>query len=379
MGKVNENQSIGIVGGGQLALMMLPAARNLGYRIVVLDPDQHCASAGEADELIIGDFSSSDALKELGARSDYVTFEIERVSVENLKMLECQGKIVRPSSSVLSKIQDKLVQKEELEKLGVPVGEFRDLKSREDLAERIPCVWKARTSGYDGKGVIVLRSIEDMDAVPSRPGYTETLVDLDYELAILVARGAGGAVVVYPVSEIIMDSTRNILDTVFAPASAPLEMQKRCQEIAVKIAESFDYVGIMAIEFFVCKSGLLRVNEVSPRPHNSGHYTIEASATSQFEQHMRAVTGQKLGSSDLKSSAATLNLLGSDCSSGEPVFKGVEKYSINERIYIHNYRKPIVRPGRKMGHVTILGDDREYILEKAKEIKSEIKVEGTNG
>ena len=156
-------------------------------------------------------------------------------------------------------------------------------------------------------------------------------------------------------------------------------MQKRCQEIAVKIAESFDYVGIMAIEFFVCKSGVLRVNEVSPRPHNSGHYTIEASATSQFEQHVRAVTGQKLGPSDLKSSAATLNLLGSDCSSGEPVFKGVEKYSINERIYIHNYHKPIVRPGRKMGHVTILGDDREYILEKAKEIKREIKVEGTNG
>ena len=376
--ELQEYKTVGIAGGGQLALMMIPPAKKLGFRVFILDPDSGCASASAADELIMGDFSSAEAFCKLGEVSDVISFEIEKVSSDLLRELEKKGKVVRPASSVLSKIQDKLIQKKELTRLGIPVSAFEELNDKEELINRIPCVWKARRAGYDGRGVMILKNDSQMPKVPESPGYTEELVELDYELAILIARDSDGQVAIYPTAEIIMNAGNNVMDTVVVPAAAPDCLQRECGRIARLLVEHFDYVGLMAIEFFVDRKGRLLVNEISPRPHNSGHYTIEACETSQFEQHIRAITDQGLGPVGLASAAATFNILGEPKSFGKPVFTGIEIFRNDKTVYFHDYCKSSVRPGRKMGHVTVVGESRENVLEKVREIQELVRAEGAD-
>ena len=369
-------KAVGIAGGGQLALMMIPAARKLGLQVFVLDPDQDCASARDADRLVVGDFSSAESLIALSNLCDVITFEIEKVSADLLGKLEEEGKAVRPGSAILNKIQDKLVQKSELRRFEIPVSFFEDLKTRSDLPSRVPCVWKARTVSYDGRGVSILKDVSDLIDVPDIPGYTEELVDIKYELAILIARSVNGETVEYPVAEIIMDEQSNIMDTVVVPSVAPDHLQKECRRIALKLVDAYDYVGVMAIEFFVDNNDKLFVNEISPRPHNSGHYTIEACKTSQFEQHLRAITNKELGSAELISPAATLNILGPPGAEGKPIFFVAEALSKKTGVYVHNYGKARVNPGRKMGHVTVTGESREEVLVEARKLQHLIRVEG---
>ncbi|MFT4585755.1 MAG: 5-(carboxyamino)imidazole ribonucleotide synthase [Gammaproteobacteria bacterium] len=366
-----KKTTVGVAGGGQLAQMMVNAAHKLGIRMIVLDPDPDCAAAQNADELIVGDFRSSDDLLRLAKRCDVVTFEIELVDAPSLRLLEVDGYRVAPSSKVLATIQDKLLQKYFLADLKIATAEFCEYRGQTNV--QFPTVWKARCGGYDGRGVAVIRGQDDIDSTPNIPALLEALVDIDKELAIVVARDNCGNVVCYPLTEINMDSHTHILDMVVAPADVPHDVVEKCEYFAQMIVKQLEYVGILAVEFFLDHNGDIFVNELSPRPHNSGHYTIEACTTSQFEQHLRLITGLPLGPVDMKCAAATFNLLGgvhcistartTDLQSGKP------------GVFVHDYGKTPVRRGRKMGHVTVIDEDRTQVILRANAIKANVSIE----
>ena len=361
-------RTVGIAGGGQLAQMMLPAAAALGLRAVVLDPDPACSAASSADEIVVGGFDSAEALSELAGRCDVITFEIEKISVAALADLEAQGRCVRPSSTVLGVIQDKLRQKEFLREHHIPTSDFVALDKPSALQHPLPCVWKARRDGYDGRGVAVLRDEADVAALPAAPALIEDLVDIDFELAIMIARDAAGNEQHYPVVEIIMDDALHVMDSLVAPADISAALAARCRELASTVAAALDYVGVLALEFFVDRDGRVLVNELSPRPHNSGHYTIEACPTSQFEQHLRAVSGRELGATTLLRPALTFNVLGAPGAHGTPVYVGFDAFESDDDVHVHCYDKPLVRPGRKMAHITVLADSRAAALARAARI-----------
>ncbi|MDA0823847.1 MAG: 5-(carboxyamino)imidazole ribonucleotide synthase [Proteobacteria bacterium] len=362
--------TVGVAGGGQLAQMMASAARHLDIRTVVLDPDPDCAAAQNADELIVGDFGSADDLLGLAKRCDVVTFEIELVDAQALALLEAGGYCVAPSAKVLTTIQDKLLQKYLLADLKIATAEFCEYPGQTRL--EMPYVWKARRGGYDGRGVAVIRDQDDIESAPDIPALLEDLVDIDKELAILVARDYCGNIVCYPLTEINMDSHAHVLDMVVAPADVSHDIVAECENIAQMIVNQLDYVGILAVEFFLDRNGKIIVNELSPRPHNSGHYTIEACATSQFEQHLRAITGLPLGPVGMKCAAATFNLLGEFHSVDVP--RDPELHAATSGVFVHDYGKTPVRRGRKMGHVTVIDEDRTQVILRANAIKAKVSI-----
>ncbi|MFT4564148.1 MAG: 5-(carboxyamino)imidazole ribonucleotide synthase [Gammaproteobacteria bacterium] len=363
--------TVGVAGGGQLAQMMASAAQNLDIRTVVLDPDPDCAAAQNADELIVGDYCSSDDLLRLAKRCDVITFEIELVDAPSLRLLEADGYCVAPSSKVLATIQDKLLQKYFLAGLKIATADFCEYPGQTSL--EIPYVWKARRGGYDGRGVAVIRARDDIESTHDIPAILEELVDIDKELAIVVARANCGNTVCYPLTEIDMDSHTHVLDMVVAPADVPHDVVKKCEYFARMIVKQLEYIGILAVEFFLDHNGDIFVNELSPRPHNSGHYTIEACATSQFEQHLRAITGLPLGPVDMKCAAATFNLLGEVHSIGTA--RATDLQSAKRGVFVHDYGKTPVRRGRKMGHVTVIDEDRTQVILRANAIKANVSIE----
>ncbi|MEM7280644.1 MAG: 5-(carboxyamino)imidazole ribonucleotide synthase [Pseudomonadota bacterium] len=368
--------TVGIAGGGQLGLMMAEAANTLNIKVVALDPDAQCSVVDNTEELIVANFDSVEGINQLGEKSDVVTFEIERISVDALAELEEKGIPVRPSSKVLNIIQDKLLQKQFLRENNIPTSDFTSLDSPSDIEGQLPRVWKARRDGYDGRGVQIIRSKEQIAELPGTPALGEELVDIDYELAIMIARGVDGTVRHYPLTEIEMDPDAHVMLRVIAPARVPSRVHSECCTRAEQVVNALDYVGVMALEFFVDRGGNVFVNELSPRPHNSGHYTIEACVTSQFEQHMRAVAGHELGDTTIKGAAVTFNVLGAEGAWGKPYYVGFDQTQPN--VFFHNYGKSQVRPGRKMAHVTVLGEDRETAMALADEIHPNIRVESTD-
>ncbi len=370
-----EAQSIGIIGGGQLAMMMLPAARRFGLKVVILDPDKDCSAGKKADRHIVGEFDDDASIDELVQTTDIITYEIEKIEVSRLIEAENTGKIIRPSSKILGWIQDKFVQKGKLQELGLPISKY-SLGSNLNTEDVVfPCVWKARRDGYDGKGVFIVRNRVDVNMLPPQPGYFEELVNIKSELAVVGARSVSGEVKIYPITEIQMDPEKNLMNRVVAPANLSRQVSKRCKSIARDFLEKTRYVGVMAIEFFLTTDNELFVNEVSPRPHNSGHYTIEACVTSQFEQHIRCVLDLPLGSVNLNEPAVTFNLIGAADIKGQPTIVGLDKFANSRNIFIHNYGKKTIREGRKMGHVTVIGDSRKDAVRQSLEVQSMIKVE----
>ena len=369
---------VGIVGGGQLARMMAEAAPRLGLALTVLDPTPGAPASDFASQ-IVGGFDDRAALRELALGSDVVTLDIEAVSAAALAVLEESGVQVAPSSKVLGTIQDKLVQKRFLDTHGLPTGRFAGVDDAEALrAFGLPCVLKARRHGYDGRGVKLVKTVEDAsELLASGPCMAEEIVDIDQELAIMVARNARGEIALYPVVEAEFDAAANILNTIKAPAAVGTEIAARCAELATRCVTALDGVGIFGIEFFLDRSGSVLVNEISPRPHNSGHYTIEACATSQFEQHLRAVTNMPLGPTTLLRAAASFNLLGEPDAFGRPVYTGLEDAQRGGDIGVHLYGKLSVKPWRKMGHVTVTADTAVDAAGKAARLKTVIKVGGT--
>lgn len=373
-----SNLKLGIIGGGQLGKIMSQKAKKMGFHVTILDPTFNCPAAQVSDKHIMGGFHDKAKLEQLVQETDVTTFELEHVETSILKELYDHGHNIYPSPYVIELIQNKYEQKKLLDEKGIPVPKYKSIETQEDLASfGFPVIQKAKKEGYDGKGVLMLKSADDIQNCIKTESFIEELVDIDKELAIIVARNVEGEIKCYPVVEMLFDDRTNICDIVMAPARISKEIEQKVVDISVKAIEILDGVGIFGVEFFLTKSGEVLVNEIAPRPHNSGHYTVEACATSQFEQIIRAVTNLPLGSTKLMSPAVMVNLLGEEGYEGEPVIEGIRDALRIPELSFHFYGKTYTKPFRKMGHITVLDDDIDEAFKKAMKAKTMLKVKGS--
>lgn len=367
--------TLGILGGGQLGRMMALAARRMGYRICVLDRDATCPTGQVADEVVVGSLDDAAAMREVAARSAVVTLDTEHVPAELLAQIADQVP-VRPAPSVLATIQDRAVQKRFLDRVGLRQARWAEAGDDAQLAAAVaqvgtPSIVKARRAGYDGKGQARLEPGVDPAAAWQRigraPATLEELVPFAREISVVLARAVDGDVRIYPVAENV--HRRHILHTTRAPAPMPDAQRRSAEAIARTIATELDHVGVMAVELFELPGGELLVNEIAPRTHNSGHYTYGACATSQFEQHVRAVCGLPLGAPDLLSGAVMLNLIGDLWTDRTPPWEHVLGRADAR---LHLYGKRDAAPGRKMGHVLLLDDDTDRALRNADALHAQL-------
>jgi 5-(carboxyamino)imidazole ribonucleotide synthase len=373
-----SNLKLGIIGGGQLGKIMSQKAKKMGFHVTILDPTFNCPAAQVSDKHIMGGFHDAAFLEQLVQETDVTTFELEHVDMTILKEMYDNGHKIFPSPYVIELIQNKYEQKKLLDEKGVPVPKYKSVESQEDLASfGFPVIQKTKKEGYDGKGVLMLKTEADMEHALQGESFIEELVDIDKELAVIVARNIEGDIKCYPVVEMLFDERVNICDSVMAPAGINEATEEKCLEISVKSIKALDGVGIFGVELFLTKKGEILVNEIAPRPHNSGHYTVEACATSQFEQIIRAVTNLPLGSTKLISPAVMVNVLGEEGYEGEPFIEGIHEALEIPELSFHFYGKSFTKPFRKMGHITVLDDDIEKALEKANRAKNILKVKGS--
>ncbi len=370
---------IGIIGGGQLAKMTAQSAKRMGFHVTVLDPAPQCPAAQIADVQIVGDLYAADKLRELAKVCEVLTYDVEHIDIQTLKVLHAEGNVIYPSPHLLEVIQDKLHQKQVLARHGVPVPSFeaveRDITT--SLATvRFPVVQKARYGGYDGKGVVVLQSSTNVENALLTPSMLEEFIDFNKELAIIIGRNINGETVCYPVVEMVFDNNTNICDIVAAPANIDSAIAEKARQVALHAIEMLNGVGVFGVEMFLTRDGQILVNEIAPRPHNSGHYTIEACVTSQFEQLVRIINELPFGRSDLVMPAAMLNLLGEDGYVGRPLFEGLTEALAIPGLTLHLYGKETTHPFRKMGHITIVDSDLDNAIAKIQQIKNVIKIKG---
>ncbi len=357
----NIHKKIGIIGGGQLGQMMILEAKKMGFYITVLDPTLHCPANTLVDEHIVADFEDEKAIRRLAEKSDVITYEFEHINSKVLKELEKEGKKVYPTASSLEIIQNKYSQKCLLKENGIPVPDFIEIRNVEDILTSgkkfgYPMLLKAATGGYDGKGNYVVKNADDAEngykflGNGSLPLMAEKFFPFTMEISVLACRSIDGDIKVYPVAENIHFD--NILDKTKVPAGIDDATTKKAMELAKRVMEVFNGVGMFCTEMFVDSSGNVAVNEVAPRPHNSGHYTIEACVTSQFEQHIRAVSGLPLGDASLIRPAVMRNILGENGFKGKAVVKGADNCLKVPGVTIHIYGKEESKGKRKMGHLT---------------------------
>jgi 5-(carboxyamino)imidazole ribonucleotide synthase len=371
---------LGVVGGGQLGRMMAVEARRLGIRTIALDPAERPPALGIADVTLQGGLYDAAALQKLALQSDVVTYEIEHINTKALHELESGGCRLFPRPATLETIQDKLVQKRFLWERGLPVPEFAELPAAAIAAyqpKKYPFVQKARSGGYDGRGVAVIRSEAELPQMLKADSMVEEYVPLRKELAVLLARGANGRTAVYPVIEMVFDPKAQICSSVCAPARVPDDVAARSRELAIAAIEALDGVGIFAVELFWAEDGRILINEIAPRPHNSGHWTIEGAVTNQFEQHIRAVCGLPLGSAELLRPSVMVNLLGEPGSVGEPVILGAAEALAIPGLKIHWYQKENVSGLRKMGHFTVTAPSIDEALALAEKAQGLLSVTGS--
>jgi 5-(carboxyamino)imidazole ribonucleotide synthase len=371
---------IGIVGGGQLGRMLTLAAKPLGFHVLVLDPTPQSPAGQVADKQIIADFTDEAAIRQLASESDFLTFEIELANADILDELSKNGLSVNPSAQTLNIIKDKFKQKEFLIQARVPVARFKSVETVEDIETAAqeygyPLLLKARKDAYDGRGNALIKNLNDIAAalnkLADRDLYVEEFVDFDKELAVMVARNTKGDIKTYPVVETIHKN--NICHTVLAPAPVEPAIQSKAEQLARQVMEHLQGAGVFGIEMFLDKEGKVLVNEIAPRVHNSGHHTIESCLTSQFEQHIRAVTNMSLGSTEMiKPAAVMVNVLGDRKGLAQP--QGLDQVKHIPNTTVHIYGKIETRPERKMGHVTVVGEDLEEALQRAKQARELIKI-----
>ncbi len=377
MTQISPNQILGVLGGGQLGRMLIQSAINYNQDIHILDPDPNAPCKDIAQHFQVGSLKDFDTVYSFGKNCDVITVEIEAVNTDALQKLAAEGKKVFPQPHILKLIQDKREQKQFYQQHGIPTADFVLTENKADVISKksfLPAVNKLGKEGYDGRGVQILRSEADLDQAFDAPGLLEKLIDFDKEIAVTVARNENGELIAYPAVECAFHPTANLVEFLFAPAQISPEVEKKAQEIAKEVILKLDMIGILAVELFVTKSGDVLVNEIAPRPHNSGHHTIEANYTSQFEQHLRSVMNWPLGNPDLRCPAAMINLLGEDGFSGPAIVEGKEEAMAEKGVYIHLYGKKLTKPFRKMGHVTILDENVESLKAKANRIKELIKI-----
>lgn len=368
---------LGVLGGGQLGRMLIQSAINYNQDIHILDPDPNAPCKDIAQQFQVGSLKDFDTVYAFGKNCDIITVEIEAVNTDALRKLAEEGKKVFPQPHILKLIQDKREQKQFYAQHGIPTADFVLTENKADVIAKksfLPAVNKLGKEGYDGRGVQILRSEADLEQAFDAPGLLEKLIDFDKEIAVTVARNENGDLIAYPAVECAFHPTANLVEFLFAPAEITPEVEAKAQQIAKEVILKLDMVGILAVELFVTKSGEVLVNEIAPRPHNSGHHTIEANFTSQFEQHLRSVMNWPLGNPDLRCPAAMINLLGEDGFSGPAIIEGKEEALAEKGVYIHLYGKKLTKPFRKMGHVTILDESVEALKAKANRIKELIKI-----
>jgi len=372
---------IGILGGGQLGKMMAISVADWHLQLAFLDQSQDFPAGMLTHKFTEGNFKNYDDVYHFGKNMDVLSIEIEHVSTEALKELEKEGKIIHPAPDTLELIKDKGEQKLFYRKNNIPTSDFILVPSKQDILKKLetkelayPFVQKTRTAGYDGKGVAVIKGVKDLDKVMDAPSVIEDLVRIEKELAVIVARRPSGEVKAYPVVEMEFNPVANLVEFLVCPAQVEEEVAKKATELAIEVAEKMDICGLLAVEEFLTKDGEILINEVAPRPHNSGHHTIDSCYTSQFEQHIRAILDLPLGSTKLKSKGVMVNLLGHPDHTGPAYYDGLEDCLAMEGVYVHIYGKATTKPYRKMGHVTVIGEDMKVVKEKAATVKNTLRV-----
>jgi len=381
MGGFSNKQKIGILGGGQLGKMLLTITQQWDIYTKVMDPSLLAPARIACNTFIQGDLMDYDSVIEFGKDVDILTIEIENVNTEALAVLEMQGVKVYPQSSVLKTIQNKCRQKEFYRKNLIPTAAFCLFKTKAALIDALACrkisfpfVWKSESMGYDGFGVKIINSNEDLKGVNEGACMAEDLVNIDKEIGVIICRSPKGETVCYPCVEMEFHPTANQVEYVLSPARISPEMSEKAKEIALKVSDAFQHVGILAVEIFLTSDGELLINEVAPRPHNSGHYSIEASYTSQFEQHIRSILDLPLGNTQNKLAGVMVNLVGKEGHTGPVNYKNIEHILAFEGVNPHIYGKKETRPFRKMGHITIVNKDLALARKTAEQVKKTIEV-----
>jgi 5-(carboxyamino)imidazole ribonucleotide synthase len=365
---------LGIMGGGQLGRMLALAARRLGYRVHVFAPGGGSPAGQVADEEVTAGYDNEEAVRRFAVGVDVLTFEFENVPADTARWA-AEHCVVRPDAHALAIAQNRIREKTFLADGGFPVAPWAEVTSAAELsaaAARLgwPCVLKTAESGYDGKGQRKLEKPEDLAApdLPPFPAVLEAWVPFVMEISVVLARGADGSVAVFPVAENIHH--RHILDVTVVPARLDPAVAHRAGELAAAVAARLDFTGVLAVEMFVRADGSLLVNEIAPRPHNSGHYTLDACVTDQFEQQLRAVCGLPLGSTELLRPCAMANLLGELWAGGEPDWAAAAAF---DDVKMHLYGKDAAAPGRKMGHFTVLGATADAALERVRAARAALR------
>lgn len=382
---ITSNFKLGILGGGQLGKMLTLTASNWDVKTYVLDPSDTCPASNTCNYFVKGDYSSYDSVYNFCKHLDMITVEIENVNIDALLKLKKEGKKIFPNPEILKTIKDKGLQKQFYAKHNLPTSKFKLFSNKQEVLSAIqnneisiPFVQKLRTDGYDGKGVVVINNNQDFDNIFNAPSVIEEKVKIEKEIAVIVCRSTKNEVKCFPVVEMEFNPVANLVEYLICPASISMEIAKKATEIAKKIIAKFDYEGILAVEMFLDKKNNILINEIAPRPHNSGHHTIEGTFTSQYEQHLRAIFGFPLGSTNLKLPSIMINILGEKGFEGNVKYEGLTKCMHIEGVKLHIYGKKITKPYRKMGHATILDHDINSAKEKAKFIKKNLKVVAYN-
>ena len=380
MNYFSSDFKLGILGGGQLGKMLLAETRKFDIQTCVLDPSDEAPSRIACNKFFKGDLMDFETVYNFGKQVDVLTFEIELVNLEALEKLENEGLKVYPSPKTLRLIQNKGIQKEFYFSNHIPTAPFQKfhnlhgLKATAEHTLAMPFVWKCTEFGYDGNGVKVIRSIADLDNLPDVECIAETMVAFKNELAVIVARSASGEIKTYPVVEMEFHPEANQVEYVICPARIDENVAQKAREIALEVSKKFNHVGLLAVEMFQTGNDEILINEVAPRPHNSGHYSIEASYTSQFENHIRAILDLPLGNTDSKVAGIMVNLVGAEGFSGNVVYENIEEILKIDGVTPHIYGKKHTRPFRKMGHVTIVNENMNEARKIAETVKNTIRV-----
>ncbi|MCT3630394.1 5-(carboxyamino)imidazole ribonucleotide synthase [Elizabethkingia anophelis] len=364
---------IGILGGGQLGRMLIQGALKYDDEFYTLDPaaDAPCHNISYFTQ---GNFNDYQTVLDFGKDKDVVTIEIEHVNADALETLESQGVKVVPNSRIIKIIQQKILQKEFYKENNIPSPDFQTVQNKSEINFPLPFVQKMNTGGYDGKGVQVIRTEEDLQKLWDAPSVLESLVDIDKELAVIVARNENGETKTFPVTEMVADPKLNLLDFNICPTTLTEDIQNQISAITYKFLAAINSPGLFAIELFLDKDGKVWVNETAPRLHNSGHQSQEGNTNSQFEQMYRVVKNLPLADTDAVTFSGMLNLVGAEGFSGKVVYAGLDEVLKLPKTYIHLYGKTETKPGRKMGHINVLADSREELMEKLVKIKEMVQV-----
>lgn len=378
---IHPDFKVGILGGGQLGKMLCLAAQNWHLQTWILDTSKDFPAGQVCSKFFEGNFKDFDDVYNFGKQVDVLTIEIEHVNTDALLKLEAEGIEVHPSPKALNIIKDKGLQKQFYEEKGLPTSSFELYESGEAVKAAIssgeiqyPFVQKSRTAGYDGKGVAVIKSEADFSKILPSASLIEPLVDIQKEIAVIVAKNASGEITAFPAVEMEFNPVANLVEFLVCPAELDEAISKEAEALAVSTIKAYDICGLLAVELFLTKDNELLINEVAPRTHNSGHHTIDSCYTSQFQQQLRAILDYPLGSTKMKTPSVMVNLLGEEGHTGQAIYEGLDKCMAKEGVKMHLYGKEITKPFRKMGHATILGETIDKAKVNARYVQENLKI-----